>query len=67
VNSTTPVQVSGITIATTPAGGILSSCVRLSDGTVWCTGSNFYGQLGNGTSSDSSTPVQVTGITTAVP
>jgi alpha-tubulin suppressor-like RCC1 family protein len=33
------------------------------DGTVWAWGSNFAGELGNGSSTDSSIPVQVSGLT----
>lgn len=43
----------------------MSSCVRLSTGTVECWGFNFWGQLGNGSTTDSPVPVQVTGITDA--
>jgi hypothetical protein len=36
------------------------ACARKMDGTVWCWGRNSRGNLGNGTSSDATTPVQVT-------
>jgi alpha-tubulin suppressor-like RCC1 family protein len=71
-NSTTPVQVIGITTATAVAtggsaitGDSAHSCARLSDGGVNCWGNNASGQLGNGTTTSSLTPVQVSGITTA--
>src|SRR5438445_9399216 len=44
------------------SGGI-HSCAVLGDQTVRCWGSNGYGQLGNGTTTDSSVPVTVTGMT----
>ena len=40
-------------------------CAVAGDKTVWCWGSNPFGQLGNGTYTSSNTPVQVPGITTA--
>ncbi|RME17565.1 MAG: hypothetical protein D6797_02270 [Bdellovibrio sp.] len=42
------------------------TCAVLSNGKVKCWGSNFYGQLGNGTKIDSATPVEVLGITNAI-
>jgi len=50
--STTPVDVSGITTATSIALGFHHACALLTDGAVMCWGYNFYGQLGNGTISD---------------
>jgi alpha-tubulin suppressor-like RCC1 family protein len=42
------------------------SCAVISNGTVQCWGSGFYGQLGNGGTSSSSTPQNVSGISNAV-
>ena len=41
--------------------GANHTCVLATNGTVWCFGSNSYGQLGNNTFIDSATPVQVVG------
>jgi len=63
----TPVAVSGITTATAISAGGYHTCALLTDGTVQCWGLNANGQLGNGTTtSPLSTPVAVTGITTAI-
>ena len=59
---TTPVRVSGITgaIAVT-AGWWHHSCALLGGGTVRCWGTNDWGQFGNGTRTNSATPVTMTG------
>jgi alpha-tubulin suppressor-like RCC1 family protein len=61
--STTPLRVSGLAGMTAIAAGGGHSLARKSDGTVWAWGGNNYGQLGIGSTTDSSTPVQVTGLT----
>ena len=69
IDSMTPVTVSGINTAVAVSIGSLGSghtCAALADGTLRCWGSNTSGQLGNGTGINSSTPVAVSGITTAV-
>jgi alpha-tubulin suppressor-like RCC1 family protein len=48
----------GVAVAVTTNG---SSCVLHADGTVSCWGFNGQGQLGNGTTVDSPTPVPVSG------
>ena len=60
-----PVQVSNITTAMAVSAGNYYGCAVLSDGTIWCWGSNSSGKLGNGTAApfpSSSTPVKVNGI-----
>ena len=64
--SATPVSVSGISNATTlSAGGGGSACASLSNGEIKCWGANEMGELGNGTTTNSTTPVSVSGITSA--
>jgi len=58
----TPVPAAGITGATAiTASWWHHSCAVLGDGTVKCWGANDWGQLGNGTTVDSSVPVTMTG------
>jgi len=66
--STVPVAVSGLSNVTMiSVGGLVDVvCAVKSDGTVWCWGSNFYSQLGNGSSAvEVTSPVQISGITNA--
>jgi len=68
-HSATPVAVSGITDATAiSAGGDGSSqtCALLMSHSIVCWGWNYYGQLGDGSTTDSSTPVTVSAITNAI-
>ena len=59
-------QPTGLTSVAELAIGESHACARKTDGTVWCWGSNYFGELGNGTTNASATvPVQVTGITGA--
>jgi alpha-tubulin suppressor-like RCC1 family protein len=53
------VPVSGLIGVTAVAAGLAHSVALKNDGTVWAWGSNSKGQLGNGTTTDRSTPVQV--------
>ena len=61
--STTPIQVNGLTGVSAIAGGRSHTLALNSDGTVWTWGYNGFGQLGNGTTTNSSIPVQVSGLT----
>jgi alpha-tubulin suppressor-like RCC1 family protein len=63
---TTPVAVTSLTGATALALGSYHSCALLTTGAVKCWGLNTSGQLGNTTSTNSSSPVQVSGLTSGV-
>lgn len=63
---TSPAQVLQITGVTAIAAGGDHSMALKSDGTVWTWGSNYYGQLGYGTSNWSKVPEQVPGLTDVI-
>jgi alpha-tubulin suppressor-like RCC1 family protein len=53
--------VPGLTGVSQISAGGAHSCAVLTAGTVECWGENLHGGLGNGTTTNSSTPISVTG------
>jgi alpha-tubulin suppressor-like RCC1 family protein len=63
----TPVQVTALGNGVVQiAASWQAACARKSDGTLWCWGSNVAGQLGDGSGSNHSSPVQITALGTGV-
>ena len=68
ISRSIPVQVHGpgnvgyLTSITAIMGGEHANYALKSDGTVWAWGGNFVGQLGDGTYTNTVTPVQISGL-----
>jgi alpha-tubulin suppressor-like RCC1 family protein len=66
-NASAPTQVTGVgTSVVAIAAGGAHSCAARSDGTLWCWGQNGSKEVGDGTTVQRSSPVQVTTFDTAV-
>lgn len=66
VSKSSPVQVVALSNATSDVSlGSLHTCAKRSNGTLWCWGGNSEGQLGIGTTLDTTTPEQVVALTNA--
>ena len=65
-NVLTPVQAYNLTNAVKVSAGSTHQCALKGDGTVWCWGTNTFGELGDGTNYYSKKPQLVPGIANAI-
>ena len=66
INTGMPVDVQNLSIDITDlSSGHRHACATLSNGTAKCWGYNEYGQLGDGTVNDRTTPVDVSGLSSS--
>ncbi len=63
IGSDTPVPIPGLTDAVEIRAAELHTCARKTDNTLWCWGHDEHGQLGDGSTNSTRTPVQVSGLT----
>jgi alpha-tubulin suppressor-like RCC1 family protein len=61
-DQTSPQNVGGVSNATQVVAGAQHSCALISGGTVRCWGGNYFGQLGDGTFTDTASSVAVPGL-----
>jgi alpha-tubulin suppressor-like RCC1 family protein len=66
VGQTQQFTATGVPAPSTIAGGGYHTCLVMTDQSMRCFGENNWGQLGNGGFVNASTPVAVSGLTTAV-
>jgi alpha-tubulin suppressor-like RCC1 family protein len=61
-----PVQVPGLSGVAQISTGDGAACARKTDGSLWCWGFNTFGIVGDGTTNDQLSPVQVTTLGSSV-